>query len=162
MRPGTRRTGKMRAVRMPIIDRFEGTLYQTLPYAWAIPAAQASLIAPLRMHGVFVEQLTERAVLTARRFALDSVVRIPAQGRQEMRVAGRWADADTVALDAGTFIVRAGQPLGILSLMLLEPQSDDGFTTWNYLEPWLQAGGSYPILRVTERIAAPLRGIRDN
>ena len=61
--------------------------------------------------------------------------------------------------------VRAGQPLGILSLYLLEPQSDDGFVTWNFLDPWLPpagaaAGSRYPIARVVDRITVPLRPAR--
>jgi hypothetical protein len=162
--PGTKRTGKFRAVRMPIVDRFEGTLDQTLPYAWVIKPEQAKIVDALRMHGVVVEQMAERGVVTVRRFTIDSIAR-PAnafQGHQETTLSGRWASADTATLDAGTFVVRGGQSLGILALILLEPQSDDGLTTWNFMDAWLQVGGTHPILRVTEPITTPLRGIRDN
>jgi hypothetical protein len=160
---GMKRTGKFRAVRMPIVDRFESTLDQTLPYAWAIPAAQAKIVDMVRLHGVAVEQLAERAVVTARKFNVDSIARgSNFQGHQEVTLGGTWASADTVTLEAGTFIVRAGQPLGILALVLLEPQSDDGLVTWNFMDAWLQKGAAYPLLRVTDRITAPLRGIRGN
>ena len=163
LRPGLRRTGRMRTVRMPIVDRFEATLDQSLPYAWVIPAAQAKLIEPLRRHGIAVEQLAERATVNARRFGIDSIARSRAfQGHQETTLGGRWSGADTVTLEAGTFVIRAGQPLGILALVLLEPQSDDGLVTWNFLDEWIQQGGTYPVLRIIDRITAPLRGIREN
>jgi hypothetical protein len=162
--PGSKRTGKVRSVRMSIIDRFEGSLVQTLPYAWVIPAAQAKLLDPIQMHGVVVEQLAERSVLTAQHFTIDSILRSgrPFQGHDETSLSGRWSGADTVTLDAGTYIIRAAQPLGILALALLEPQSDDGLVTWNFVDAWIQQGGTYPVLRVTNRITAPLRGIRGN
>ncbi|HEX7939764.1 MAG TPA: hypothetical protein VF483_12330, partial [Gemmatimonadaceae bacterium] len=163
LRPGARRTGKVRAVRMPIIDRFESTLDQTVPYAWVIKPEQAKIVDMLKLHGLAVEQLAEAGVVTARRFQIDSVTRgREFQGHQETSLAGHWASADTMSLAAGTYIVRAAQPLGILALALLEPQSDDGLVTWNFLDEWLQPGGAYPVLRVTERFSMPLRGIRDN
>jgi hypothetical protein len=163
LRPGFRRSPKARAVKMPIVDRFEATLDQTLPYAWVIPAAQKPLLEHLQRHGVFVEELAERVSLRAERFTVDSIIRAgqPFQGHQETRLNGRWSAVDSVTLDAGTYIVRGGQPLGILALYLLEPQSDDGLVNWNFLDPWLQQGGAYPLLRVTERISAPLRPVRD-
>jgi len=162
LRPGFRRAPKARGVKMPVVDRFEASLNQTLPYAWIIPAAQAALLEPLQRHGVFVEQLAERATLRAERFSIDSISRGQAfQGHQEMRLSGRWA-TDTVTLDAGSYVVRGGQPLGILALYLLEPQSDDGLATWNFMDAWLQPGGSYPVLRVTDRLTVPLRPVRSN
>ena len=59
------------------------------------------------------------------------------------------------------YVVRAAQPLGILALYLLEPQSDDGLVTWNFTDPWLRSG-QFPILRVVERITVPLRQVRGN
>lgn len=160
LRPGMRRTGKVRSVRMPIIDRFESAQDQSLPYAWVIPAAQAALIEPLQRHGIFVEQVVELATVRAERFAIDSVVQSQAfQGHRETRLVGRWSGVDSMALEPGTYVVRGGQPLGILAMYLLEPQSDDGLVTWNFADAWLQAGGMYPVLRVADRITAPLRVI---
>jgi hypothetical protein len=164
LRPGEKRTGKTRVVRMQVIDRFEPSLMQTVPYAWVIPAAQAKLLEPLQMHGFAIEQLSERTTLRVERFTIDSIARRgqPFQGHQEVSLEGRWSNGDTATVDAGTYVIRAAQPLGILALALLEPQSDDGLVTWNFLDAWLQKGGIYPILRVTDRITAPLQRIRGN
>lgn len=164
LRPGLRRTGKIRSVKVPVYDRFDPALEQTLPYAWVIPPAQSALVAPLRRHGLFIEQVDGGSVVSVRaeRFAIDSVVKASQrfQGHQEVRLTGRWQPADSLALEPGTFVVRAGQPLGILALYLLEPQSDDGFVTWNLLDQWLQPGARYPLARVIDRMAVQLRPVR--
>lgn len=161
LRPGLRRTGKIRSVRVPVYDRFDPVLLQTLPYAWAIAEAQAPVIAHLRRHGVFVEQLTEAARLSVERFTIDSVARAaqPFQDHHEVSLGGRWM-TETDSLPAGAYIVRGGQPLGILALYLLDPQSDDGLVTWNVMDPWIRAGERYPVVRVVSRIGAPLRPVR--
>jgi hypothetical protein len=158
---GVRRLGRTRAVRMPVFDRFESTLEQVLPYAWVIPAEQAAILEPLRRHGFYIEQLDERIVARAERFTIDSVVKAarPFQGHQEVRLVGRW-QTDSTALERGSYVVRAGQPLGILALYLLEPQSDDGLATWNFLDEWLQPGARFPIVRIVNPVVMALRPVR--
>jgi len=162
LRPLIRRTGKVRSVRMPVYDRFDSVLERTLPYAWVVPAAQEALLEPLRRHGLFIEQVDAGATVRAERFLIDSVHKSAqaSQGHQETRLSGRWENADTTTLDPEMFIVRAGQPLGILAMYLLEPESDDGLVTWNLLDQWLQPGARYPVARVVDRIAVPLRPAR--
>ena len=152
---GIRRTGRTRMVRMPVFDRFEPAVEQTLPYAWVIPAEQAQLLLdPLRRHGLFIERLTDAAVVSGERFVIDSVAQSarPFQGHRETRLGGRWMTTDTLRLDAGSLVVRGGQPRGILALYLLEPLSDDGLVTWNFLDSWLNPGRTYPVTRVMSRI----------
>jgi hypothetical protein len=158
---GVRRTGKVRSVRIPVYDRFESTLEQALPYAWTIRAEQAALIEPLQRHGVFVEQVDQPTSVRAERFRIDSLIQSPTrfQGHQEVRLGGRWERTDSLVLESGTYVVRAAQPLGIMALYLLEPQTDDGLVTWNALDQWL-GSGQYPIARIVDRITVPLRGIR--
>ncbi len=58
-------------------------------------------------------------------------------------------------------MVREAQPLAILAMYLLEPESDDGFTTWNVMDDWIGPGKNYPVLRIVEPFAvnAPFRSI---
>jgi len=160
LRPGLRRTGRMRTVRVPVYDRFEPALLQSLPFAYVIAAEQAPVLEHLRRHGIFIEQLAAAATLPVERFLIDSVQRREQRFQgPEVTLTGRW-ERESAELPAGTFIVRGGQPLGILAMYLLEPQSDDGLTTASVLDPWLEHGGRYPVLRVTGRIEAPLRPVR--
>ena len=160
--PGVRRTGKLRTMRIPVFDRFDPVLEQRIPYAWVIPAEQAPVLEQLRRHGLFVEQVTAPTTVRADRFSIDSVIQSPRQfqGHQEMRLTGQWEQTDTMTVDPAMYVIRGAQPLGILALYLLEPQSDDGLVTWNFLDASLRAGGRYPIARVVERIPVALRQLR--
>ena len=160
LRPGLRRTGKVRAVRLPVYDRFDPALLQSLPYAYAIMAEQAPVVEHLRRHGIFVEQLDGEVAAVVERFHIDSVLRREQRFQgPEVAVTGRW-EPGPATLPQGTYLVRGGQPLGILAMYLLEPQSDDGLTTWSFLDPWIAPGGRYPIVRVPARLDVPLRPLR--
>jgi Zinc carboxypeptidase len=159
---GYRRVDKFHTERMPVYDRFESTLQRRMPVAYAFGAEQKPLVDRLRLHGVFVEQLVDSLSVRAERFAIDSLVRNPQefQGHHEERLEGIWSSA-AVTLPAGTYIVREAQPLAILAMYLLEPESADGFTTWNVMDDWIAPGKAYPVLRIVEPfgVNAPLRPI---
>ncbi len=49
---------------------------------------------------------------------------------------------------AGTLVVKTAQPLGHLAVGLLEPRSEDGLATWNFLDAGLKAGDDFPVMRL--------------
>ncbi len=157
---GYKRIGKFHTERMPVYDRFQPVLERRVPVAYAFGPEQQALVERLRLHGIFVEQLVDSLNVAAERFAIDSVVRNANefQGYHEERLAGLWSSL-AVTLPAGTYVVREAQPLAILAMYLLEPESDDGFATWNVMDPWIGPGRTYPVLRIVEPFAvnAPLR-----
>jgi hypothetical protein len=146
---GMRRTGRFHPVKMPVFDRFSPTLFAAPPVAYAIPASDTQAVHLLRIHGVVVDSLSAAASARAERFIVDSTIisTRPFQGHREARVAGRWM-SEARELGAGTYIVHTSQPLGILAIYLLEPQSDDGLVDWNFFDNALTSGAAYPVLRV--------------
>jgi hypothetical protein len=44
--------------------------------------------------------------------------------------------------------VSTAQPRGALIVYFLEPESDDGLTTWNYFDQTLKKGGRFPVTRI--------------
>jgi hypothetical protein len=88
------------------------------------------------------------------RFVPDSIIRAPRpfQGHREVRLEGKWV-TESLSLPAGTLIVPADQPLVLLAAILLEPESDDGLTTWNFLDTGLAVGRTHPV----RRLLAPVR-----
>jgi hypothetical protein len=140
---------------MPVYDRFAPTLGRQLPFAYALGPEHDAALRLLRLHGVVVERLDGEMATQVERFTVDSVVRAPRtfQRHREVRLEGRWA-RETRTLPAGTVVVRTGQPLSILAAYLLEPESDDGLTTWNLFDAMLRPGGVHPVMRV----AAPVTG----
>jgi hypothetical protein len=151
---GLRRTGRVRAITMPVYDRFTPTLSRRLPYAYALGAEHEEAIRVLRLHGMVVERLDSDMSIAVERFTVDSVVRGSRafQRHHEVRVEGRWS-RDTGTLRAGTVIVRTGQPLSILAAYLLEPESDDGLTTWNVFDAALRVGAAHPVTRIPQPFA---------
>jgi hypothetical protein len=155
---GTRRTGRFKTATMDVYDQFESTRTVTPPMAYLIPATADLVIGRLRMHGVVVEQLRAPLRVAGETFTVDSIAKAarPFQGHQELLVEGRWT-AGTVAAPAGAYLVRTNQPLGVLAVLLLEPESDDGLGTWNFFDRWLTIGQPHPVLRVRAPVTAPAR-----
>jgi len=150
------RTGIIKNVRMPVMASFTPTLTSTLPFASAFDEKTAKAIGPyLALHGVHVEQLTSAASVTAQAFKVDSVIE---RGRSETSrlmkdVTGTWNAAAIRALPAGSYIVRAGQPYGLLAFYLLEPESEDGLMQWSFYDGIVSAHSDFPVLRVTKPAA---------
>ncbi len=168
VRCGMKRTGKLVNQKMLVRDRFEGTMSAKLPVAYLIRKmpGQDSLITELRLHGVVVERLTSRLDSRGEQFTVDSVTKLPpGDGHSDIRVTGSWRASDHVMGEPGDFIVRGAQPLGILSVILLEPMCDDGLAAWNYfdaaLDPLMKLTDAsarlFPVARVTAPLTATTR-----
>jgi hypothetical protein len=119
--------------------------YLVLPAAGGVLAA---VKAKLAQHGVLTEELTAATPVKVERFIVEAVRRAerPFQGHTETGVTGRFEEA-TLTAPAGTLVVRTAQPLGALATYLLEPESDDGLTTWNVMDAALVPGAAHPVLK---------------
>jgi hypothetical protein len=149
------RTGIIKLVRMPVMASFRPTITNTLPFAYAFDAKTAAALRPiLDLHGIKFERVTSGASVTAQSFAIDSVVdRGQSESARRMRNApGRWSDAATQTLSAGSYIVRGGQPYGLLAFYLLEPENDDGLLAWGFFEGLVGAQSKYPVIRITKPV----------
>jgi hypothetical protein len=69
------------------------------------------------------------------------------QGHHEVRLKGHW-ERGLQTLPPKSFIVSTAQARGALVVYLLEPESDDGATTWNFFDKELQKGGRFPVKRI--------------
>jgi len=127
---------------------------------WVIPSNTigrlSAAIDRLRWHGVRIQEIAADAQIAVERFTISEMTKAPKpfQGHQETRLKGTHARAQ-LTLPAGSLFVPANQPLARLAFYLLEPESDDGLVTWNYVEEGIAVGQTYPIYRVTG--AEPLK-----
>ena len=155
MPKSVRRTGRMLAKSMPIVDRFESALNRepTLE-GYLLDASWTDAVRQLRAHGLTVTPTDKPMSATLQVFDIDSVAFAtrPFQGHKEATVTGKWR-ADTRVVPAGTFVVRMATDRDLLAMELLEPESDDGLLTWNAFDPALIRGKEAPVARLT----APLR-----
>ena len=147
------RTGIIKNVRMPVMVSFTPTLTSTLPFAYAFDEKTAKAIGPyLALHGLTVERLTAAAPVTAQTFKVDSVIE---RGRSETSrlmkdITGSWDAAAGRSLPAGTYVVRAAQPFGLLAFYLLEPESEDGLMQWSFYDGIVAPHADFPVLRITK------------
>lgn len=151
---GRRRTGRYVTVRMPVYDRFNPTLIAPRPTRYVLAQSDTQAVRALRAHGVVVTQTGPAqagvdVMGVGFVFVIDSAVQSqrPFQGHREMRLTGKWR-RESRAIPAGSYIVDTAQPLGILAVYMLEPQSDDGLVTWNFFDTQLKPGGVYPLLKI--------------
>ena len=139
---------KMTPARMLDYGMFEAT--RSVPMARAYLFRRESglriVTEKLSAHGIAVEELTAPLTAEVESFVIGNLKKAdrPFQGHREVRVTGEY-NRETITFPAGTILVRAAQPLGTLAAYLVEPESDDGFVTWNFLDEYLQSGKTYPI-----------------
>ena len=151
VRRGYRRTGIFKTVRMPVYERFKPTLLRSLPEAYLIAAGDTATAAKLRLHGIRIDNLGAGSLPRVATFHIDSIAKASRvfQGHNEVRLAGRWSDWEQGATGNGLLLVPTDQPLGLLAAYLLEPESDDGLTTWNHFDSIIRQGGLFPVRRAT-------------
>jgi hypothetical protein len=151
-----RRTGKFVTVTMPVYDRFAPARREARPFGYILPPSLAEVAALLRRQGVVVERLPGAWSGAAERFRVDSVVVEPYafEGHRTVRVEGAWGAAAPFEAPAGSFLVRTDQPLGTFASYLLEPASEDGVVTWNFVDRVLSTRAPHPIARVRAPVRA--------
>jgi len=148
---GRRRSGRFTTVPMPVFDRFTSTLDRIPPAAYVVGPGDTAVVTLLRRHGITVDRSDSAWTARGESFTVDSIITAarPFQGHRETRVLGKWERA-TQAFPAGSFIVSTAQPLGTLVVYLLEPESEDGLVTWNFLDAGLKKGERFPVRRVLD------------
>lgn len=146
---GERRTGVIKTIRMPVYDRFVSTLDRAPPAAYVVAPQDTAVVALLRLHGIHVDRSDSVWRARGETYTIDSVITSPRQfqGHREVRLKGRWERGFQV-LPPGSFIVSTAQPLGALAVYLLEPESDDGFTDWNFFDFDIRTAGHFPVTRI--------------
>ncbi|MEK6407513.1 MAG: M14 family metallopeptidase [Acidobacteriota bacterium] len=118
------------------------------------------VIEKLLQHGITVEELTAPLTTEVESFVIDSVKKAgrPFQGHTAVTLTGHYRK-ETITFPVSSIIVRAAQPLGTLAAYLLEPESDDGLTTWNFLDAYLGEGKVHPIYKAMSELRAASRSL---
>lgn len=146
--------------KMPIIDRFKVTRTADFPAGYLVPESNASAVELMRRHGIKVERLMIDWDGPAQSFTISEKNQdaSPFQGHRLLRLEGKFSPAN-VRVPAGTLLVRTAQPLGLLAFHLLEPEMTDGLATWGFLGEKLDAGNTYPVLKLMTIPNVPLEAL---
>jgi dipeptidyl aminopeptidase/acylaminoacyl peptidase len=158
-------TDKPKDYALQFIGKVEPALSVTPPYAYLLPASCAQAVEVLQRHGLNVEELREDIDLNVTVYRVEKLARAEREYQKHktisVDVVGRQEER---RIPAGTILLRTGQKLGTLATILLEPQSEDGLTTWNFFDEGLAEGKDFPVLRVNESVAltaGPVRPLAD-
>lgn len=152
--PPYRRTDRRKDVTVPYFADWYPSKSVRFPFAYLITICDPEVIGLLKVHGIKVEKLSSSIKTEAERFEIAELkgsARLN-QGHYTNSVKGRFI-SEPIDFPAGTIVVRTAQPLANVAAYLLEPQTNDGLLTWNYLDRYLvpQWGGAYnpyPIYRI--------------
>lgn len=156
----------MAPMAVPVPMKEYGTFAVTrsleMPRGWVIPRNAVdgrhltAALDRLRWHGIQMRELAADTQLAVERFSITDMTKAPKpfQGHQETRLKGTY-DKAQLTVGEGSLFIPANQPLARLAFYLIEPESDDGLVTWNWIENGIAPGQTYPVYRVTG--AAPLK-----
>ena len=139
--------------RMTVYDRFVATTTRRVPREYIVRSSSAGLLnsidGVLRTHGIVVEPINAPSRRIVEAFVVDEVTHAKAlfQGHHETTVTGQFERREE-DIPAGSLIVKTDQPRGRLAFYLLEPESNDGLTTWNAFDAELAEGKAHPALKV--------------
>ena len=131
---------------------FAPTVEVRRPFAYLIPTRYLKAIEVIRAHGIKAEAMTEATELVAES---DEVIKFTrsrraSEGHEPIDLTETRTKSARQAIPTGTIVVRTAQPLGSLMVYLLEPRSDDGLMTWNFLDDALISNKDLPVLRVMQ------------
>jgi zinc carboxypeptidase len=127
---------------------FESTESERVPSSYYVPASLISVIERLRAHGIRMERLDQPVMISLEEFRIETT-QVTAQTfekHQERTVTGKYEPIERT-LPAGAYRISMNQPLARLAFYLLEPRSNDGLLTWNFLDDALKTSNTYPIVR---------------
>lgn len=153
-----KKTDRKKTVLVPYIARYEATRSVKFPFAYLYTISDPLAINLLRKHGIRVSQLSKTQSFEVETFKLTELKAATRlnQGHFNQTASGTWAN-EQVEFKAGTFVVRTAQPLANIAAYLLEPQSNDGLVTWNFLDryllpQWGRGFNAYPVYKIVEPV----------
>lgn len=134
--------------------KFEAEVESTIPKGYVIPAAFIAVAENLKKHGIEVTVLSKSLTKEGEAFQIEELrISEPKfEGHFMARAYGKFISKKK-KFSKGDYLVELAQPLGNLAFYLLEPESDDGFVTWNFFDKYLEKQGvkdkpvEYPVFK---------------
>lgn len=152
------KTDVQKTVTVPYYVDYFGTRHVKFPYAYLLKTSDPDVINLLVAHGIRIEELALDTEIQVERFEISELKGSQRlnQGHYTNTIRGNYVK-ELVSFNAGTLVVRTAQPLANLAACLLEPQSNDGLVTWNFLDrylvpQWGSGYNPYPVYKVIEKV----------
>ncbi len=134
-----KKSDRKRTVQVPYLARYDATQSVSFPFAYLITLSDPMVINLLQRHGIRVSKLAKPQTFEAESFQITELKAEQRlnQGHFLQTAKGTW-QPKTTEFKAGTYVIRTAQPLANVAAYLLEPQTNDGLLTWNFLDRYLQ------------------------
>jgi len=152
-----RKSDNQKTVTIPYFIDYYPTANVKFPFAYLLTIHDPVIIDLLKIHGIKIEELSEPAKIEAERFEISDLRGASRlnQGHYTNTIKGKFIRG-TTDFPKGTIVIRTAQPLANIAAYLLEPQSNDGLVTWNFLDRYLvpQWGTGYnpfPVYKIIDR-----------
>ncbi|MFZ0281048.1 MAG: M14 family metallopeptidase [Bacteroidales bacterium] len=132
------KTDRQKTVTVPYFIDYYPTENVKFPFAYLLTVHDPAIIDLLKIQGIKTEELTEASKIEVDRFEISDLRAAPRlnQGHYTNTIQGKFI-RESIVFPEGTIVVRTAQPLANLAAYLLEPQSNDGLVTWNFLDRYL-------------------------
>jgi hypothetical protein len=151
------KSDRQKTVTIPYFIDFYSSKNVKFPFAYLVTTHDPEISGLLTAHGILLEELAMDSKIEVERFEISELkgsTRLN-QGHYMNTIKGRFIK-EFVAFPAGTLVIRTAQPLANLAAYLLEPQSNDGLMTWNFLDrylvpQWGMGYNPYPVYKVIDK-----------
>lgn len=151
------RSDRQKTVTVPYFIDYFGSRNVRFPFAYLLTVQDPEILSLLETQGIIMEKLGEPSKIEVERFEISELkgsARLN-QGHYTNTVKGRFI-REVVDFPEGTIVIRTAQPLANLAAYLLEPQSNDGLLTWNFLDrylvpQWGMGFNPYPVFKVNNK-----------
>jgi hypothetical protein len=150
-------TGKpVAAVRLPVTRSNFPDKETKKPKAFYVPAHCKEVIARLKLHGIQMEQITERSILELNVFRIADYKFSTTPTEGHITVTSEYSVLrQKREFFPGSVKIDLDQPLGDLAMYLLHPGSDDSFFRWGFF-PGIFTRTEYLEQYVAEPLAAKM------
>lgn len=129
-----------RTYRIPYYNSYRPTVTVDMPEFYIVPQSHTAVVERLRLNGVELDPLPQDRQLTVEVYYITSTrtPQQPYEGHFWHRDVQVRRDTQTIQYYQGDWLVRCNQPENQYIAHVLEPQSSDGFLTWNFFDAIFQ------------------------
>lgn len=141
-----KQSDRKRTVSVPYIADYYATKNVAVPFAYILSVPDPDILENLKTHGIEISKLDEDLSAKVEAYKIEELkgAKRLYQGHYNNSIKGEFV-TDTITFKTGTYIIYSAQKLGNVASYLLEPEADDGYVKWNFLDRYLvpQWGRSY-------------------
>ena len=141
-----KQSDRKRTVSVPYIADYYASKNVAVPFAYILSVPDPDVLENLKTHGIEISTLEADINVEVEAYKIEELkgAKRLYQGHYNNSIKGEFV-TETKEFKKGTYVIYSAQKLGNVASYLLEPEADDGYVKWNFLDRYLvpQWGRSY-------------------